>query len=220
MLVVPPVGWKPGAAAGLAFERVIATATSTTNNTTVSCTIPAGGVAAGRTVVVVSTHKANTGAAPTCADSRGNTYAVIRSAVENGHRACIFRATLATALQAGDTITVTQPENDNRKTISAYELSGTETTYTSGEGHGTSSSSTNPTATTEASIGAGAIAFGAVLLNDDDPFTPPDGWSEEHDYDKNPVHTVGYKANVSGAVTYNPATAGDGFWVAVVAAFR
>ena len=76
--------------------------------TTLSLTVPSGGIPVDSTLFIIAGLDANTASSVT--DTRGNTYANEASETSD-RRAYIFRSRLATALQAGDTITLTASAN-------------------------------------------------------------------------------------------------------------
>lgn len=100
--LVPP----PGAGTG-SFVKVVGVAQTEAASSTMQMTV-AGVVPVGNTLVVKVAQDFTSGA-PTIADTRGNTYTRQRTAATGGStmRASIYTAPVTTALQPGDTITVT-----------------------------------------------------------------------------------------------------------------
>lgn len=89
----------------MAFVQHVGDNRTTTSGTTLTVTVPAGGIPAGHTLLVgVLAGSGLTSASVT--DTGGNTYAEDVSAV-NSLFAKIFSAPITTALNAGDTITLT-----------------------------------------------------------------------------------------------------------------
>jgi hypothetical protein len=72
---------------------------------TVAITVPAGGHALGNLLVVAATRASN--AVSSVTDSRGNTYVACGNATSGSNNIEQWASILTTALQAGDTITVT-----------------------------------------------------------------------------------------------------------------
>jgi hypothetical protein len=94
-----------------AISRVQTVGTRTNNAATpITFTIPAGGVAAGRLLVIRGVTDADTANASgmTVTDSRGNSYTVVSYTANAGDVMNVVTAyaILTTALQAGDTITI------------------------------------------------------------------------------------------------------------------
>jgi hypothetical protein len=126
---------------------------STTSNTSLSVTVPAGGVAVGNTIIVSFAMDPNAGAV-SVADTSGNTYHTDAdvSNTAGGIRTLVICAPVTTALAAGNTITVTYPATTS-KAVSIYYVDGTATSDKTSTGMGTSTapSSGNTAATTQAS---------------------------------------------------------------------
>jgi hypothetical protein len=97
------------ARAAIGYVGTIGTASSATVGTTLSVAVPAGGVAAGDSIIVVFTMP-DLGPPVTATDSQGNVYAADADAVASGSvHTVVFSARNVRALAAGDTITVTHP---------------------------------------------------------------------------------------------------------------
>jgi hypothetical protein len=90
------------------FIQCLGSAATKTTGTTLTITVPTDGVPVGHTLIVRLVTDFTSGG-PTVADTRGNTYTRDRSATNAGSsmRASIFSCRVTTALQAGDTITIT-----------------------------------------------------------------------------------------------------------------
>lgn len=110
-----------------AFVKRVAQNSSIVGGTTLSVVIPAAGVAQGNKVVVGFGYSDDgTGAQPTCADSKGNAYAVDgdMSMTTNGNkRLVVFSSLLTVALVNADTITVTSG-NQSLRAMDVREFSG------------------------------------------------------------------------------------------------
>jgi hypothetical protein len=85
-------------------------------------TVPAGGVPVGRTLVVRVGFR-GTGGTVSVTDSGGNTYTTDLDHSANGQRSVILSAEITTALSAGDTITVTHPD-ENAEAVSVHRFVG------------------------------------------------------------------------------------------------
>ncbi|MFD1145982.1 hypothetical protein [Saccharothrix hoggarensis] len=112
--------------APLSWVKNVGTAGSvSTTATTLSVSVPAGGVAAGRLLVVrFAAYGYGTGVV-SVADSRGNTYQLDLS--HNGSSLGInamFSCRTTTALLAGDLITVTHPADQEHYALAVDEFSG------------------------------------------------------------------------------------------------
>ena len=92
------------------FVKNLGTASTVASGSTVSLTVPAGGVVVGHTVILATSMRGGTGVSLTSvSDSRGNTYTIDSSARDSTVNIAAFLASAraTTALQAGDTITAT-----------------------------------------------------------------------------------------------------------------
>lgn len=127
------------------FIQFIGSASSVTSGTTLTITVPAGGVPAGHTLIVRSLAD-YTGNGATVTDSRGNTYAQNRSAGNVGTtmRGTISSALIATALQAGDIITITWPSSIATRVALIDEFANVASPTTVDVQNGTSNTSTTP----------------------------------------------------------------------------
>ena len=86
-----------------------------------SLVVPSGGVVSGHRVIIaaaVGTYRGAVG----CTDTRGNAYTIDGRAAANNLFVC--SAYVATALQPGDTITVTYPSYSGTSQATAYEFAG------------------------------------------------------------------------------------------------
>ncbi len=113
----PPVG-------NATFVQTVGSATAQTTGTTLSITVPAGGVPSGHTVILHTLSDImNNG--PSVTDSRGNTYTRDRSAPDSGStiRFSVFSCPITTDLQAGDTITITFPSSSTTRIAVVNEYS-------------------------------------------------------------------------------------------------
>lgn len=138
-VIVPPVS---GTAS---FIQLIGSATAITSGTTLVITVPTGGVPIGHTLFV-RTAGDHTSAGATMADSRGNTYTRDRSAANAGTtmRASLFSCPITTALQEGDTITVTWPSAISTRVAVVDEFASVLTPTSIDVQNGNSGTSTTP----------------------------------------------------------------------------
>ncbi|MFA9289356.1 MAG: hypothetical protein ACEQSA_05785, partial [Weeksellaceae bacterium] len=119
--------------------RVSTKTAGTTMQITVPSTVPTGHTLIAR---VLTDYSAS---AATITDSRGNVYTRDRTAPNTGNtmRAAIFSSPITTALQAGDTITITSPSVAARTAV-IDEFSGLLTSSFVDQQNGSSGSSTTP----------------------------------------------------------------------------
>jgi len=150
---------------------------SKTTGTSIAVTVPAGGVAAGNSIIVSFGMDPVTGTV-SCTDTASNSYAVdgdvINGSSGSGVRTVIFSAHNVSALVSGNSITCTHPSVAARA-LSASELSGllasgTKDQASSASGQSTSPSSGNTGTTTQAS----ELLIGAIGVEgpSGDSFTP------------------------------------------------
>lgn len=154
-----PAGAVPGTPAevGRANEGLVA------GTTTV---VTAGGAVAQNSRIIVCIHLAFGGAADagavSCADARSNTYAVDKDQIQGSGRVIQLSANAATALQAGDTITVTHPSTDSRAMIvvkvASIATSGAKDQTASAGGGSTTPDSGNTSTTAQTN----ELVFGCV----------------------------------------------------------
>ncbi len=111
------------ASATVTHVKSIGTATSKSSGTTISVTVPAGGVAAGNSIILMLAMDQASGMV-TATDSAGNVYTADASASNSGDvRTVILAAHNVTALAPGQTITVTHPSVTARA-LTANEFAG------------------------------------------------------------------------------------------------
>ena len=137
--VVPPL------LGSSAFVGHVGTASTKTTGTTLSLIVPAGGIPAGRTLIVKVAH-AYTVSGPTVSDSKGNVYTRDRTAPNGGTtmRASIFSAPINAALEPGDTILLTTPVAIDAKSMSIDQFSGIVFSGNTDQFNSTSATSTTP----------------------------------------------------------------------------
>jgi hypothetical protein len=149
------------------FVKLVASGTkSQSGNSTMTLTVPAGGSAATGHRVIVSASVSTFGGTVSCRDSRGNTYTVDGRVGTNNLFVCSAHVT--TALQAGDTITLTYPGFSGVSLASAYEFSGiapvspVDGTFRQGASSSVTVVSVSPALAT---ANANDVLFGAVGSN-------------------------------------------------------
>src|SRR5438445_7377212 len=103
------VAASPASAATPSFVGVVASRSVVDSGSQLVLTVPAGGVAAGDTVTVIGAKGKDQEAVASVTDSRGNVYRVDRQlhgALNSGMSMTVLSGYVATALLAGDTITI------------------------------------------------------------------------------------------------------------------
>jgi hypothetical protein len=109
----------------LSFVQSVGTATQAASASTLAVTVPAGGCAVGHLVVVHFAGFNYTSGSVTIADTRSNTWAHPFTKTNSTFGINeVWYSVLATALQAGDTITVTMPTGDQCYAMTADEFAG------------------------------------------------------------------------------------------------
>jgi predicted secreted protein len=212
---------------------------STSTGTTISVTVPAGGVAAGNTIIVsFATDPTNTPTgAVTVADTKGNIYTkdadIANGTGTSGVRTLVFSAPVTVALVSGNTITVTYPSAAAKAVSICYangliSASRVDVTHT-GTGNSTaptSGATANTTQTSELLIGAigtesrtssttMTAGSGYTLLNNASADTGSSGSSITIFPEYQPVYVTGtYTANgtLSGSTSRN--------WAAVIVTYK
>jgi hypothetical protein len=116
-VIVPPV---QGTAT---LVKNIGSASAKVAGTTLTFTIPAGGVPIGHTLITRVFHDYTSGG-PAMADARGNTYVRDRTAANTGTtiRGSLFSCRVTTALQTGDVITLTLSASVTARAASVDEF--------------------------------------------------------------------------------------------------
>lgn len=186
------VGYMPvyDTITGSAIERVkeIDWDALLTNQSSLTLQVPAGGVALGNTVLLAVGCSKNATVAVSATDSRSNTYTVDKYvdgsalATKTPHVA-ILSAPVGTALQSGDTITISFSPNVNYPIVFAYEYTGMTATpadkVAGATGTSTAPSSGATASTTVArELVFSASFYGATVEN----FTPAAGYTELREF--------------------------------------
>lgn len=104
--------------------KALGTASAATAGTTLTITVPAGGVAIGNTMIVTYTGDF-AGSAPSISDARSNAWTRDKSGADGANtlRSAIYSAPVTTALLAGDVITLTSSSLSHRS-FAANEFHG------------------------------------------------------------------------------------------------
>ena len=164
----------PQALAAIAFVKNVGINEGSTTGTSLSVTVPAGGVVFGHTLLVSFAIDPAAGAV-SCADSKGNSYSKVMDFANGsgttGVRTVVFSARVVTALVFGNTITVTHPSVRSRA-LSINEFSGLGYVDKTQTGAGNSVSPT--TAATATTSQASELLLGSIGVETkkDDPFAP------------------------------------------------
>lgn len=104
------------------FIQNIGTNSTKTAGTTLTLTVPANGTPIGHTLIARVLHDYTAGG-PTMTDSRGNTYTRDRTAAYSTNiRMSVFSCRVTTALQSGDTITLTTSVSVAAKVLAVDEF--------------------------------------------------------------------------------------------------
>ena len=155
----------------------LAQANNSAAGTSLAATVPVGGVAQNRRVVVCFAMTATAGTV-SCADSRSNTYATDADVSDpDGCRLVVLSAPVTTALQQNDTITVTSPSAADRLlavlTITDLASGGVRDQFATAIGNGSAPSSGDITTTVADEAILGVIAPFATGFT----FTEGMGWT-------------------------------------------
>jgi cysteine-rich repeat protein len=172
---------RPGVAVPIALVKTVAATGTKTTGTSLFVMAPAGGVAAGNTVLVAFAMDAAAGAV-SCVDARGNTYTrdadVTNGAGTTGVRTVVFSSSITVALLAGDRITVAHPSAAARG-MSVSEFSGlADGAAVDRTAIGVGNSTLPATAATAPTTQPDELLLGVIGVEtrSSDPFTPGAGY--------------------------------------------
>jgi hypothetical protein len=224
-----PASTNTPGGSGISFIQTVGSASCSTTSLTI--TVPAGGVPAGHTLIARSTMRsssAGTGSL-SVSDSKGNTYTLDLDFVEStGHeRAALFHTTVTTALAGGDTITASYPG-----------ISGSTTAFVVSEFAGLSA--TNPVDASAAAGGNSATPSVSTTTNASDlvyavvgtwnapTYTEAAGWTTDSHLATNCGGAGGSSTNhgaykivsTTGTYTYNPTLSSGNYWVDEIVAYK
>jgi len=225
----PPVITPPQQGTSSRVSNLVA-GTSSTAGTTLVLTVPgAQTVAAGHTLVM-TVNADYTASGATVADSRGNTWTRDRTSAATGNacRGAVFSCPITTALQPGDTITITWPGSVTRKSANVTHYAGLLIPTTVDAQNGIAGASGNPslplTSVTPNTLLVSAVAVAGPA---DDAYTADATWT--------PLPTAGTTGNTTAdrtiytqfrvvfaaqAYPFSPQLAGTRAFVAMQVAYR
>jgi hypothetical protein len=226
-LIVPPVTGSVG------FGKHVGSASTTGSGTTLSISVPVGGVSAGSTLLVSAAHMYTVGA-PTVADSRGNTYTRDRTAIDGANtvRSSIFSAQINSALLAGDTIQLTTSASVAAKAFSVDAFNQIIFSIPLDTSNGRSGTGTTPGTTNQiTTTNADDLIYGFTAVNG-----PTSEVYNEDPADYNSLTRVGTNSGVPGTdVTvnsayksvlevgnykYQPTLGTSEIWLSIIAAYK
>lgn len=160
----------------------LTTSTSLASGTTLTLTVPAGGVSLGNTLVLAAVHNED-GTGITATDSDGNVYTSDEERVQGVNLAAyVLSSRLTNALESGDTITITFPDTSTRRAAEAIRVEALRPNYLGPQASqsqlGVTALSSGATATTTTSRAVVIGAFGWNNQSDGaETFTPGAGFT-------------------------------------------
>ena len=160
----------------MSFVKNIGQGAPSCANGPMTITVPAGGVAAGNTVIVRLMRRGNSGAAVSASDSRANTYTAGVDTLNVDQRIVVLSAYLTTALVAGDTITVNHPNGPQAVGAVADAFSGVAQSGAL-DGSGTGAGTTNSPSASVTTNTAQELLIGGVSMAGNLTGTQPLGWT-------------------------------------------
>lgn len=216
------------AAASFTPELVKQLGTASCGGAASAVTVPAGGVAAGSTVVVTLLLRGTVTGTPAVSDSAGNSWSTDADITAAGSlRTVVFSSRIANALAPGDTISAAHPFSDNAQAISAAEFKGIAADARVDATATTTGNSSTPSATVTTTAPYGVLV-GAVGNENLRTYTEAAGWGTLSELAANcgggqrraTLHT-GYRILTSpGTHTYDPTTTGNQAWAEAVVAYK
>jgi hypothetical protein len=156
------------------YVRTLATGGCAATNDVV--TVPAGGVAVGRTVLVRLAMRGAGAGAVSVTDSRGNVYTKDADVNELTARIAVFSAPVTTALLAGDTITASHPFDPDSSGVVAAELKNIVAAGRVDVVGTATGNSANPSASVGTTV-AGDFLVGATANANQRGMTEASGWN-------------------------------------------
>lgn len=192
-------------------------------------TVPTGGIPVGRTLVVQLVVRGTNYANPVgISDTRGNSWQIDHDVSRTGDelRIVVFSGYVATALQAGDTVTVTHG-NGAAEGIALDEIRRVVEAPRVDAANGTNGSSNNPVVPVTTTAGDRIVYGGVGLRGNEAVSTEGVGFTLAHDV----LHSCGgasrarshaaYRLVTSAAsYSYNPFLNNSAVWVAAAAAYK
>lgn len=223
----PTVTNTPVPGSGPAFVKTVGTASC--GSATNVITVPAGGVAAGNTLVVRVTMRAGTmTGAISVSDSKGNTYTADKDITNANVRLVVLSANVATALVSGDTITASYPPvNPSATGLVATEFSGIVATNRVDVSASATGSSMTPSVSAT-TTNAKDLVYGAMVVLNQPTVTEASGWTLDTNLSTgcggaggNSVNHGAYKiVSATGSHTYNPTLSIGNAWVDEIVAYK
>jgi hypothetical protein len=198
-------------------------------STSMSITVPAGGVAAGYRVVLRLGLRSGSSGAVSASDSRGNTYTVDADPVPASHPVVVLSAPVSTALASGDQITVNYPSGSSSAGLVADALSNVATSNAVDAAGGTSGSSGTPPSSSVTTTNPADLLLGATFSANNRSVTQPSGWTglttQQPDCGNGAngrsTNTGAYRVPGSaGLFTYAPTLGGSGAWGGAVVGYK
>lgn len=182
--------------------------------------------------VIVKVVADYTAGAPTVTDERGNTYTRDRTGVDSGStiRIAVLSAPVATALQAGDEITITWPTSVQRRAAIADEYSDVLVPTATDGANGRQGTSTAPSVSVT-TVNADDLLIAAVGLAgpSTDVYTEDPLWTgltsrgtsaaSPATLDRT-IHAAWRSVASAGAYTYAPTLGTSRLWVAAFVAYK
>ncbi len=214
---------------GTFVQNVGSSDSAQVSGTTLTITVPTGGIPVGHTLIVRSATD-YLAAAPTLTDSRSNAYTSLRSSPATGNvlRATIHGCPLTTALLAGDTITMTVASGVANRVLILDEFAGVLNPLGVDAENGSSGTSTTPDAnvasTYPVDLVVAAVASTAPLS---DAYTQDATWNALTRAGTSggtaPYASIGggYRTPVStNTWHYRPVTANADPWIGLAVALK
>jgi type IV pilus modification protein PilV len=194
--------------------------------TTMTATVPSGGVAAGNRVILLLETRGGAAGTVSGTDSRGNSYASDADVTNVDQRSVVLSANVTTALAAGDTVRVTYPSAPTA-VMSASVFTGLLTTNAvdaTGTAIGSSSAPSASLTTTNASD----VVIGNVSTANLLSATQPANWLGTYTQGQcgggsggNSTQVAAYRnTTATGTFTYNPTTSNTARWASAVVAYK
>jgi hypothetical protein len=213
----------------LQFVRNVGTAECGGTSDTVA--VPAAGVDAGDTLVVLTSFRdrGGTGFAVSVSDSQGNTYQQDLTDSQAPVRADVYSAYITNALGPGDTITVTHPDLDANAVV-VTEFRGIDAAGRVDQTATDNGNSATPTASLTTTNPNDVVVGFVTVADSPSSVTQPGGWSAlpsmNTDCGIPPPHTLesihaAYRiVSSTGTYTYNPTLSGISRWDDLMASYK
>lgn len=215
------------AAASFGPEFVKQLGTNTCQDWSSTVDVPAGGVAPGNTVVVSLVLRGGAAGGVSASDRRGNSYSRDADVTNSSVRVVTLSSRVATALAAGDTITVSHPFANTSQGVAAVEfsgvLAGARVDQTAEETGNNNSPSASLTTTNDR-----GVLVGAVGLQNNRNMTEASGWTSlEHvgascggAPGRSTLHTAYRIVSSSGSYAYSPTISNSERWAEALVAYK